>query len=67
MVKKKLPVKEVLEEQEPETVTSITRRGCTVKRPARFMTISYNSHRRLPSKEGGSCKDQTKIIRNHVS
>ena len=57
VVKKKLPVKEVLEEQEPGTVTSITRRGCTVKRPARFMTISYDSRGRLPSKEGGSCKD----------
>ena len=57
MVKKKLPVKEVLEEQETGTVTSITRRGCTVKRAARFMTVSYDSHGRLLSKEGGSCKD----------
>ena len=61
VMKNKLPVKEVLEEQEPGTVTSITRRGCTVKRLARFMTISYDSHGRLRSKEGRSCKDQTKL------
>ena len=60
VVKKKLPVKEVLEEQQPGTVTSITRRGCTVKRPARFMTISYDSRGWLPSK-GGSCKERRKL------
>ena len=41
-------------------MTTITRRGCTVKRPARFMTICYDSRGRLPSKEGGSCKDRTR-------
>ena len=57
VVKKGQPVEESPEKQEQGTVTTITRRGRAVKRPARFRTIFYRSRGRLPSKKGGSCKD----------
>lgn len=49
-------------EQVPVTVK--TRKGREVRKPVWFLRICCDSHGQLPSKEGKSCKDQVKILRN---
>ena len=62
VVRKQKPhVEESPVEQDQAGVTSTTRRGREVRKPARFRTIRCDSRGRLSSKVGGSCKDQVEI------
>ena len=61
MRKQKPHVEESPVEQDQAGVTSTTRRGREVRKPARFRTIRCDSRGCLSSKVGGSSKDQAEI------
>ena len=67
IVKKRQTVEESAEEQRQVTVTSVTRRGRDVRRPARFMTISGIAEGGYLQKKGGSCKDRAKLEEAEVT